>query len=267
MRLSDVPSLAATAKAAAEEAIASGVISALTQEAKFTYVGITPYTNSIYEEMVEGGRNDFVPANAIVDFMNNTNDPRRPLYFSQFEGEYVGGNPGDQNNSWASVSHFSDAMFGATFPVTIIGLAEVEFLLAEAAARGYTGAGDAEEHYNNAIVASIESWGGSAADAAAFISQPEVAFDAVNWRRSIGLQKWVALYNQGIEGWAEVRRLDIDDWTTGPLVRPAESLLEANISRMPYPYVEDDVNEINKNTAAEAIGGDLPGTKIFWDVD
>ncbi len=276
MRLSDVPSLAGNAQSAAEQAIAAGVISSHDQSVNFVYLGVTPYTNSIYKEMVEGGRNDFVPANAIVDYMNSTNDPRRPYFFSMVDTStevgveklaYVGGNPGDQNNSWASVSHFSDPMFEPTFPVTIMDLAEVEFLLAEAAARGFAGAGDAAAHYNNGIIASVEAWGGSTDEATAFLAETGIAYDPANWRRSIGIQKWIALYNRGIEGWAEIRRLDIDDWTTGPLVRPAESLLEANICRMPYPYVEDDVNKTNKDAAATAIGGDDPLNKIFWDVD
>jgi hypothetical protein len=276
MRMADVTSLAASAQAAAEQAIAAGVISTHGQSAVYVYPGVTPYTNSIYEEMVEGGRNDFVPANAIIDYMVSVNDPRLPLYATTVDTSteegvvkpaYIGGNPGDQNNSWASCSHFSDAMFEATFPVTIIGLAEVEFLLAEAAARNFAGAGDAAEHYANAITASVEAWGGDAADVAAYIAQPAVAYNAADWKTSIGVQKWVALYNQGVEAWAEIRRLNIDVWETGPLVRPAEALLSNNPKRLPYPYVEDDVNRTNKDAAGVAIGGDDPMTRIFWDVE
>jgi hypothetical protein len=276
MRISDVPSLAATAQTACEEAIAGGVITDMADNAVFVYVGVTPYTNSIYEEMVEGGRNDFVPAIAIVDYMVAINDPRLPLYFTMVDTStevgveklvYLGGNPGDQNNSWQSCSHFSDAMFEPDFPVILIDAAEVSFLLAEAAERSYTGAGDAETNYNEAVTASILEWGGDTAQANAYLALPEVAYDAANWKTSIGIQKWLALYNRGVEGWAEIRRLDIDDWTSGPLTRPAESLLDENPSRMPFPYVEEDVNKANKDAAATAIGGDEMTTRLFWDID
>lgn len=320
MRLIDVPSLASQAQTAVEQAIAAGIINYDGASVQFTYTGVDPYYYSIYEEMDFGGRKDYIPSRAIVDYMNPLNDPRldlyfgnpvpigyevnssntkidtiveegsRPVYFLDVDGNdsvvfktapftiYAvdslkvprclrGGVPGDQGNSYSSMSHFSDWMFDAQFPATLFSRAEGEFILAEAAERGFAGATDAEDHYINGITASVEDWGGNAADVAAYVALPEVAYNASDWKRSIGVQKWLALYEQGIEGWAEIRRLDVDDWTAGPLEEPAESLLDANPKRMPYPYVENDVNKDNKDAAASAIGGDSPLTNIFWDVD
>ena len=60
--------------------------------------------------------------------------------------------------------------------VRLITAAEVHFILAEAAAKGWS-AGDArEDHYNKGITASFSVWG-LGAEALAYITQPEVAYD------------------------------------------------------------------------------------------
>ena len=65
---------------------------------------------------------------------------------------------------------------------------QTEFMRAEAKERGYNVAGTAEQHYNNAITASIIAWGGTAADAAAYLAQPSVAYStaAGTWKQKIG---------------------------------------------------------------------------------
>lgn len=85
--------------------------------------------------------------------------------------------------------------------------AEVCFILAEAAARGYSVPGDAPTWYANGIGASMNYW---AIDDQAAIDAFVAAnpYDASNWKQSIGRQKWVALYMQGLQGWFEYTRLD-----------------------------------------------------------
>ncbi|WP_035094048.1 SusD/RagB family nutrient-binding outer membrane lipoprotein, partial [Aquimarina macrocephali] len=88
--------------------------------------------------------------------------------------------------------------------------AEVEFLLAEAAERSLVGSpADAENHYNNAITASITYWGGSSGDATTYLGQASVAYTTAtgNYRQKIGTQQWIAFYNRGFEGWSSYRRL------------------------------------------------------------
>ncbi len=263
MRLADVnPTLS---KIKAEEAILRGVFTDQTQSAALVYFGITPHVNSVYQNMVEAGRRDFVASNTIVDTMNAIEDPRRPYYFTDIDGEYIGG-PYGYRNVYGQCSHFSPAMLEPDFPAILIDYVEVEFLLAEAAARGYTiGGGTAESHYNEAVTQSILAWGGNVTEATAYLAQPEIGYatgsTAGDYRKKIGLQKWIALYNRGMEGWAEWRRFDT------PIFNIARNKTIDDIPmRMPYPYNEDNLNLANYTAASAAIGGDLVSTKLFWDI-
>ena len=87
---------------------------------------------------------------------------------------------------------------------------EVEFLLAEAAERNLGGVTGAATHYNNAILASMAYWGVSDADAATYLARHAVAYATATgtYKQKIGTQKWLGLFDRGVEGWAEWRRLD-----------------------------------------------------------
>lgn len=262
MRLADAnPALS---KTTAEAAVARGVFTDQSQSAMQRYYGLTPHVNSIYANMVEQGRKDFVAANTIVDAMNSVNDPRRKYYFTMYEGEFVGGRYG-YANVFEQCSSFAPAMLRADYPAILIDFVEVRFLLAEAAARGYDVGGEtAELLYNEAVTESILAWGGTIAEADEYLAQPEIGYntgtDAGLFRKKIGFQKWIALYNRGIEAWAEWRRFDTPDFNI-----PRGKVAEDFPYRMPYPYNEDNLNFTNYTTASEAIGGDVTSTRLFWD--
>jgi hypothetical protein len=221
-----------------------------------------PNNNPINENLVLSGRNDFVAANTLVDVMNPLNDPRRPLYFTTVGDppEFIGGIYG-LSNDYAQFSHVAVPITEATFPADLFDLAEVEFLLAEGAERGFNVGGTAEEHYNAAIRASIIFWGGTEAEADAYLADPNVAYSTApgTWKQKIGIQKWIALYNRGFESWTAYRMLDF------PVLIPppdAESVLPL---RLTYPTTEQTLNGANRAAAAAAIGGDAVATKLFWD--
>jgi hypothetical protein len=262
MRLADVnPSLS---KSTAEAAISRGVFTDQSESAALTYFGITPHINSLYNYIIQQGRRDFVASNTIIDTMNAINDPRRAYYFTTVEGEYVGGRYG-YRNVFSQCSSFSPQMLEADFPSVLIDYVEVEFLLAEAAARGYNvKTGTKESHYNEAVTQSILAWGGTSGEASAYLAQAEIGYStgstAGDFRKKIGLQKWIALYNRGLEGWAEWRRFD------SPVFNIARNKTIQDIPmRMPYPYNENNLNLSNYTAASNAIGGDLVSTKLFWD--
>ena len=149
-----------------------------------------------------------------------------------------------------------------TYPVIVCDYVEGEFLLAEAAERGLVGVTDPETHYNNAILESMKYWGVSDADAAAYLAQPAVAYATAvgTYKQKIGTQKWLGLFDRGVESWAEWRRLDF------PILNPPAGMTYADIPvRMPYPYNENKMNQTNYDAAASAIGGDAANTKLFWD--
>lgn len=249
----------ATAKATVESA-AANVFSSNADNGKVIYQSAAPNTNPIYIDLVASARHDFVPANTIIDSMNSLNDPRRPFYFTQFEGAYSGGVYGSSND-YLAYSHVADLIQTPAFPGTMFDYAEVEFLLAEAVERTFNVGGTAAGHYTNAITASIEDWGGTAAEATAYLANPKVAYAtaAGTWKQKIGVQSWIAYYNRGFEAWTQWRKLDY------PLLVPGADALSALPLRYTYPIEEQTLNGANWTAASTAIGGDAVDNKLFWD--
>lgn len=252
----------AKAKAAVESA-APNVFTSNADNAAFKYQTSPPNTNPIWVNLVQSGRKDFVAANTMVNAMNTLNDPRVPLYFTKdANGNYTGGVYGASNN-YATYSKPSTTIQAPDYEALYMDYAEVEFLLAEAVERGYNVTGSAQSHYDAAVTASIEYWGGSASDAAVYLAQPNVNYliSLATYKEKIGVQKWIALYNRGIEAWTEWRRLDFPALTAPP------NALSAIPVRFRYSDEEQNLNTVNYTAASTAIGGDLVTTKLFWDVN
>ncbi|NOQ24338.1 MAG: SusD/RagB family nutrient-binding outer membrane lipoprotein [Bacteroidales bacterium] len=260
--ISDIPTETTLAQTTILDAVAGGVISSNSENATFSYLGYQPNTNPIYVNLVASGRFDYVPSMTLVDTMKNLNDPRMGAYYTLYNGEYIGGENGIENN-YSTLSHVADKIKEPIFDGDIFDYAEVEFLLAEAIERGYAIGGTADLHYNNAITASILFWGGTMADVTAYLAQPEVAYATAlgTWEQKIGTQKWIALYNRGFEAWTSWRMLDHP-----VLVAPPDAVSVTPV-RYTYPTIEQTINASNYNTAAANIGGDDVGTRLFWDVN
>ena len=165
MRLSDVnPALS---KSTAEAAIAAGVFESNADNAQLVYQNNPPRTNPLWVDLVQSGRADYLPAATIVDAMNDLEDPRRATYFfNETVDDYIGGVYGGSNN-YGSYSHVGEVFLDPTLPGILLDFVEVEFNLAKAADLSYTGAGVASAHYNTAVTASIEYWGGTECEASA----------------------------------------------------------------------------------------------------
>src|SRR5260370_6471944 len=101
------------------------------------------------------------------------------------------------------------ARTGATFPSFVMTYPEVSFILAEAAERGWvTTAGTAAALYNQGIQASMAQWGVTDATAInAYLADTAIVYKGgTPGLRQIALQKWIALYTNGVQAWAEWRR-------------------------------------------------------------
>ncbi|PZR24141.1 MAG: SusD/RagB family nutrient-binding outer membrane lipoprotein [Citrobacter freundii] len=261
MLIADVPG--SNAQTIVEQAYAAGVFSSNDDNALFDFLASPPNTNPIWEDLVQSGRQDFVAASTLVDQMQALNDPRVPLYFTPDEAnDYSGGDPGT-SSSYTTFSKPDEKITVPEFPGVLLDYSEVEFLLAEAAARGWAVGGAAALHYSNAITASILFWGGTQNQATTYLARPAVnyATAAGSFRQKIGTQKWIALYNRGWDAWIEWRRLDY------PQLAPAFRALSAIPLRFTYPVNEQNYNTTNYNQAADAIGGDEVDTKLWWDVN
>ena len=242
------------------EAAAPNVFSSNGDNAVFTYFASTPNVNPVWTNLVQSGRNDYVPAKTIINIMNDNNDPRRPSYFTTVGGVYVGGTVGI-GNSFSSYSHPSALVEQPDFPYILLSYSEVEFALAEAVERGFSVGGTAATHYTNGVQASLDFWGVSAGDAATYLAQPSVAYAtaAGTYKQKIGIQKYLALYMDGFDAWTEQRRLDYPALVAPPTAQSAFPV------RFTYPVNEQNLNSGSWSAASSAIGGDKVETKLFWD--
>ncbi len=259
MTLADIN--AETARTGFEEANANAITS-IDQNGYIEYYNSPPNNNPLYDQLVLAGRTDYIAANDLLDELLALDDPRLPGYFGlNDQGEYAGGVVGRATN-FSESSKPSNRVAAPDAPNVLIDLVETEFLRAEAVERGFDIPGSAEEHYNNAITASIIYWGGTEDEAQEYLNQPEVAYSTANgdWKQKIGFQKWIALYNRPFEAWTEMRRLDHPDL---PL---AENAVSGFPNRLRYPGNEQQLNNANYTSASSNIGGDETETKLFWDV-
>lgn len=214
-------------------------------------------SNPVYQDVIQSGRNDFLPSDVLVNFMNGKNDPRRAVWFTTLGGAYIGGKYA-KTNVFGQYSHFTDAISGENAQGFLLDYTEIMFLRAEAAQRGFSVGGTAVDLYSGAINASMKEYGVSDANAATYLAANP--YDAVNWKKTLGEQSWVAMFNKGFQAWNFTRRLDFPVF-----VNPSNSRVEAVPIRMRYSDQEYLLNTVNVNAAAAKIGGDKVSTKIFWD--
>lgn len=136
--------------------------------------------------------------------------------------------------------------------------AELQFALAEAAARGYI-SGDAQAHYEAGIAASFDYWGVDLP--ADYLSRPSVVLDGSADLARILTQKWLSLINNGHEAWFNIRRTGI------PAVQPGPDNL--NDDQYPvrylYPESEQATNAANYQAAVQRIGGDNINRPGWWE--
>ncbi len=247
-----------------ESAVAGGVFTSIDDNALLRYLGAI-HVNPIYEDVVQSGRDDFIPANTIVDLMNSRQDPRRPHYFTQIGGVYKGGIYGE-SNPYSQYSHIAEDITAPDFPGILLTYDEVLFYRAEAAARGYNVGGTPEQFYNAAVTSSILMWGGTGTEASAYLASPAVAYNSpqsgTTWQEKIGIQSYIAFYTRGLEGFNQWRRLDYPVLNIPPAITSYSEIPK----RLTYPVNEQTLNAANYQTASTAIGGDELTTRVFWDV-
>jgi len=215
-------------------------------------------------------RDDYRISKTIVDKLIQLNDPRLPIYANKTAAatpqEYVGLPNGllvgdASNYGFSKTSKPGDYFTNPHAPAVIISYAEVLFDRAEAAARGFTNE-NAGDLYKQAILASLGQYNISNADATTYVNSPDVQYDAANFKKSIGIQKWIALFGQGLEAYAEWRRLDY------PQLQPAVAgVLNGQIPlRFIYPGTEQSLNRKSYQLAVADQGPDLLTTRLWFDV-
>lgn len=250
---------------------------------------------------------------SIQSYMVGYNDPRLPKYFTpvnttdtkfsqlpaQYKGQYIGIRIGSANVDKAPYAAFSVYNFNDTFTSSakqvIMTPAEAYFLKAEAALRGWTGAGDIQTNYETGIRKSMTQYGvttsiaGYIADAtskpipyvdptSALNNSPALSTITVKWDggasnevklERIITQKWLAMFPEGQEAWTEFRR------TGYPKLFPVVNNnsngtidTQIQVRRLPFPLSEYSTNNAGVQSGVALLGGpDNGGTRLWWDVN
>lgn len=152
----------------------------------------------------------------------------------------------------------------------IMNYAELQFILAEAREKDMITTGSADTYYNNGITANFDYWKAlvpaqyniNVNMPAGYLTQTAVAYTGSQTEKlaKIALQKWVALYFNGLESWFDWRR------TGMPEIIPGASNLNNNKVpvRYIYPLSEQSLNGANRQKAVAAQGNtDDLNTKMW----
>lgn len=243
------------------------LISDNTDIAKLTYL-TSPNQNPI--SALFETRDDYRVSKTLVDKLFELNDPRLSVFVSKTQAattaSYVGVPNGlttaDASNlGFTKTSKPGTYFLAANAPAVLFSYGELLFDLSEAVARGYI-AGNASDLYIKGIKASLQQYGIATSDIDAYVLQALVQYDPTNFKKSIGIQKWIALYGQGLEAFAEWRRLDY------PILTPSVAgVLNGDIpKRFIYPGTEQSLNGKNYTLAVANQGKDVLTTKLWFDI-
>lgn len=165
-------------------------------------------------------------------------------------------------------SQFSGTIYKADYTEILMEYAEVAFILAELDI-------NPQENYRNGIKASMQKWEISEAAITDYLAKMTL----VN-TETILTQKYIALFFQPYEAWAEYRRTKYPKTlllpgqsheliAPGPQKQTEYTFNAANgltdlPERITYPTDLTLVNKVNKDAAATRMGGDLMNTKLIW---
>ena len=238
--------------------------------------------------------------------LTGLNDPRLPEYFSKATdtdvnviGKYKGIRQGinlvskDLRVGYSTLGSRYDVSKRNITPIILMTASEVYFLRAEGALRGWIMGDTAENLYRKGIETSMEQWGVSGISTyleddtnkpANYTDPKNTKYDevaasqvTVKWNNSasneeklekIITQKWIAMFPDGAEAWAEFRR------TGYPKLLPIEENyssgeIDSNIRIRRLSFPQNEKTGSNKEEVLKAVsllkGKDSPGTRLWWD--
>ncbi|MCH4148698.1 MAG: SusD/RagB family nutrient-binding outer membrane lipoprotein [Prevotella sp.] len=276
----------AKAKQMAEEAVNQevGVMTTNDDNAEMTLSSTNPFEVIMYEY---NGGDSRVGAD-ITTYMNGYKDPRRATMFTQstftasgVTNGYYGLRTGIAIPDGAIAHAYSNYSVKTSSKLLWMNAAEVAFLRAEGALRGWNMGGTAKSFYEQGVRLSFGQWGATGADAylADKTSTPAVYNDPMNLNSYTGTpsaitiawddaasmdtnleriitQKWLANFPLGQEAWTEYRR------TGYPKLMPVVVNNSGGVvdskrgaRRLYYPQEERTNNYTNYVEAVSLLGG------------
>lgn len=292
MRLANVDPAKASAELAAARSAPGGLMQSNDDNALLAWPGDGIYNNPWSDNYKT--RDDYRVSRTLLNVMNPIADPRVPIFAQPTSADptaYVGlqnalthaqagaffsttSRPGEFLFPGATV-YGTFGGSGAKAPTFMMTYPEVQFILAEAAQRGMGGlnAGQAAGFYNEGVRSSLQMWsdvsaaaGGetiTAAEATAYLAQPAVAYaGGTTGLVQIATQKWIHLFTDGSEIWAEWRRTCVPN-----TVRPGPDAIQNTVPRrLMYSPTEYSVNVDAVEAAVAAQGGeDTFNARMYWD--
>lgn len=217
-------------------------------------------------------RDDQRVSKTLIDKLKDLNDPRLEVFAQLPQDQTVTTYEGAANGLSADAANnqgFNKLSKPGTYfledqsPAVFYTYAEVLFDLSEAASRGWISA-NAEQLYDQAVTASLNQFGiTDASTVNNYLSQPSVKFDSSKWYESIGWQKWIAYYGQGIDAFTDWRRLGYPELVPGPNSALARGEFPR---RFFYPDTEQSLNGENYKAAVNEQGPDEITTRLWFDV-
>lgn len=233
--------------------------------------GNTENVNQFYDKNLRQPLN-MVMSFTATDNLLRLNDPRLPLIARPPvvpEAGYRGVPTQIDNNqkvrySGDSVALMAESFLQPVYDIIIMNAAEVRLLRAEAALAGITGE-DAQQLYASGIQLAMEQYGVAPGDITTYLGSAAGTLSGTEEEQleQIIVQKWLAIYYNGFEGWAEFRRTGYPRiWTGGE-----KGDTQGNIPRrLTYPVDESFKNSSNLNEAVQRLqGGDELMSRIWWD--
>lgn len=251
----------------------NGLSQALQEEQTYNYtIGCSTFVNYLKNE------NDPRIASFFINKDANGNDitaktnylPIEPgLYWWDNWGDYTApdGSTVPQGNKYTLIA---PPFYQLQAPFLHMGYAEVEFLIAEAASRGWITA-DANAHYQAGIRAAmkqLEMYPGMVPVNSTLVDNFVNAhtLDAANALEQISMQKWVALFPNGYESFANQRRTGFPVLASVDDVGGESETGGKPYRRLFYPSTEAYNNTKNYDEALSRIGGKNDWMQpVWWD--
>jgi hypothetical protein len=141
-------------------------------------------------------------------------------FVAGMNGDFKNGNGHYNTSAGGTYGNFKVSKYSKLFQenahqliqAQIMDKEEVEFLLAEAAVKGYI-QDNPDTYYRTGIRYSMERWGLGESDINDYLAQPEVALPADNEGKlaMIAEQKWIALFTNATETYLDLRRTKMPD--------------------------------------------------------
>lgn len=178
----------------------------------------------------------------------------------------------DRGTSWLNWNVFCRA----DAPADFMDYAEVQFILAESALRGFIVGGEAKakDYYTNAVTASVKKWAelGKFVETPVVIGEQEItdllSSDLASWDLAsnkaelVANQKHLALFWIGMEAYHEYRRTGYPVLTIGNGTTYNDNILP---TRFAYPTTTMATNGKNAQVALQRMGGEnTMKTPVWW---